>query len=189
VSTRRRPVAFLDRDGTLNVKTPEGGYVSSPDQFVLLPAAREALRLLAEHNVATVVITNQRGIALGHMRDEDVAAINERLVSEAMRAGGNIDAIYVCPHDEGECDCRKPQLGLFHRAFAEDPTLDPDRAVVIGDAAVDIEAGLRLGLPAIRVGDRTTGTFGADHVAADVAAAVRWALPRFLRFDTSDGRG
>jgi histidinol phosphatase-like enzyme len=39
-------VALLDRDGTINVKAPEGEYVSAPEQLELLPGAPAAVRAL-----------------------------------------------------------------------------------------------------------------------------------------------
>jgi histidinol phosphatase-like enzyme len=27
--------------------------------------------------------------------------------------GADIDAVYVCPHQKGTCNCRKPKIGLF----------------------------------------------------------------------------
>ena len=35
----RLKAVLLDRDGTLNVKAPEGEYVTGPDQLQLLPGA------------------------------------------------------------------------------------------------------------------------------------------------------
>ena len=43
-----RPTAFVDRDGTINEKAPEGGYVTAPQGFRFLPGAEDAIRLLDE---------------------------------------------------------------------------------------------------------------------------------------------
>ena len=34
-------------------------------------------------------------------------------------AGGRIDRIEFCPHENGACDCRKPGLKLYREAIAE----------------------------------------------------------------------
>ena len=60
-----RRAAFLDRDGTLNVKAPEGEYITSPADLRLLPGAAESVRRLNEAAMFVVVVTNQRGIARG----------------------------------------------------------------------------------------------------------------------------
>ena len=97
--------AFIDRDGTINVKAPEGEYVTAPEQFAFLPDAERAIRLLAEAGWRVIVVSNQRGIALGRITAADVEAVNARM------AHLPIDGIFVCPHDRGECDCRKPRPG------------------------------------------------------------------------------
>jgi D-glycero-D-manno-heptose 1,7-bisphosphate phosphatase len=148
---RRPATVFLDRDGTINRKAPEGDYVKSVAEFAFLPGAKEAVRLLTEAGLRIVVVTNQRGIARGLMTEEDVAAIHRHMLDELEAAGGRVEAVYHCPHDRGACDCRKPDIGMFRRAACEHPDLRLDESVVIGDAASDMEAALRLGVPGILV--------------------------------------
>ena len=142
-----RPTAFLDRDGTINVKAAEGEYVRSWDEFAFLPGAEEAIRLLAAAGWRVVVVTNQRGVALGRMTMDDVEDIHRR-----MREAVPVDAVYVCPHERGACDCRKPGIGLFRQAMGEFPEIDPASSVVIGDADSDIQAGEVFGARTVRVG-------------------------------------
>jgi D-glycero-D-manno-heptose 1,7-bisphosphate phosphatase len=138
--------AFLDRDGTINVKAPEGEYITSPDGFRFLPGAERAIRLLAGAGWRVIVVTNQRGVALGRMTGEDVAAVNGRM------AHLPVDAVFVCPHDRGVCDCRKPGTGLFEQARERFPDIRFERSVVIGDADSDIAAGRAIGARTFRVG-------------------------------------
>jgi D-glycero-D-manno-heptose 1,7-bisphosphate phosphatase len=139
--------AFLDRDGTINVKAPEGEYVTSWETFAFLPGAVEAIGLLRERGWRVVVVTNQRGVALGRMSLADVEDIHRR-----MREAAPLDAIYVCPHERASCDCRKPGTGMFLQAQAEFPDIRFEQSVVIGDSDSDMEAGRRLGCRTIRVG-------------------------------------
>jgi D-glycero-D-manno-heptose 1,7-bisphosphate phosphatase len=138
--------AFLDRDGTINVKAPEGEYVTAPEQFAFLPGAERAIRLLAAAGWRVIVVSNQRGIALGRMTAADVEAVNARM------AHLPIDGIFVCPHDRGECDCRKPGTGLFRQALERFPGIEVERSVMIGDADSDMEAGRAIGARTFRVG-------------------------------------
>lgn len=142
-----RPTAFLDRDGTINAKAPEGDYVTSWDEFAFLPGAEEAVRLLADAGWRVVVVTNQRGVALGRMSMADVDEIHRR-----MRERLAVDAVYVCPHERGTCDCRKPVPGMLLQAMRDDPGIDPETSVMIGDAESDMEAGRRFGARTILVG-------------------------------------
>jgi D-glycero-D-manno-heptose 1,7-bisphosphate phosphatase len=139
--------AFLDRDGTINVKAPEGEYVTSPGGFTFLPGAERAIRLLAEAGWRVIVVSNQRGVALGRMTAADVDAVNARM------AHLPIDGIFVCPHERGECDCRKPGTGLFRQALKRFPGIEIERSVMIGDTDSDIEAGRAIGARTFRVGE------------------------------------
>ncbi len=139
--------AFLDRDGTINEKPVEGEYVESWDGFRFLPGAREALRLLHEQGWLVIVVTNQRGVALGRMTLADVDEIHRRL-----RELAPVDAVYVFPHDRDSCRCRKPGTGMFEDALRDFPDIDLAASVVIGDAPSDIEAGQRLGCRTVLVG-------------------------------------
>ena len=165
--------AFLDRDGTINESPPEGEYVTSPEGIRLLPGAAEAIRRLNEHPAKVVVVTNQRGIALGRMTEADLSAVHERLEAELAREGAHLDAILHCPHHEGMCECRKPGPGMFERAAREIDGVELAGAAMVGDTARDVEAGRRLGLTTVRLGGTGGGEPTADHEAADLLGAVR----------------
>jgi D-glycero-D-manno-heptose 1,7-bisphosphate phosphatase len=146
-------VAFLDRDGTINVKAPEGEYITHPGELRLLPGAAEAIRRLNDTGVKAIVVTNQRGIALGRMSEADLEAVHAELTAQLAHAGGaRIDAFFHCPHDAGMCDCRKPETGMFKQALERFPWINLPRSVMIGDSASDAEAGRRLGMLTIRLG-------------------------------------
>jgi histidinol-phosphate phosphatase family protein len=145
--------AFLDRDGVINRKMPSGSYVESWEQFEFLPGAIEALRMMALAGIRAVVVTNQRGVALGRMTMADVDEIHGRMQARLAEEGARCAAVLVCPHDYGTCDCRKPGLGLFRQAEALMPEMDLGTAVVVGDSASDLLAGNRLGRPSYLVGD------------------------------------
>jgi D-glycero-D-manno-heptose 1,7-bisphosphate phosphatase len=176
---------FLDRDGTLNVKAAEGDYVKGPDEFEMLPGAARAVAALSRAGLRLVLVTNQRGIARGLMTAADVDAVHDALVRELAAAGARLDAIYVCPHEDGECDCRKPGIGLFLRAREADPGIDFAHSVMVGDSASDVQAGRAAGMPTVGLGP---GAVGADHVAADLEAAVPWILERAGVSTVSDRR-
>jgi D-glycero-D-manno-heptose 1,7-bisphosphate phosphatase len=144
---------FLDRDGVINRTMPEGAYVERWDQFEFLPGAVEALSLLAAAGIRTVVVTNQRGVALGRMTLADVDEIHRRMQAYLASRGAQCEAVLVCPHAEGACECRKPGVGLFRQAQALMPEIDLARSVVIGDSAADLLAAAALGCPSFLVGE------------------------------------
>lgn len=188
----RFAAALLDRDGTINVKAPEGEYVERPEEVVLLPGAAEAVRRLNEAGVPVYVVTNQRGIALGRMTEADLAAVHRRL-DELLAAGGaRVDAYYHCPHDKGTCDCRKPGTAMLERAASEHGFALPE-SVMVGDAESDVEAGRRVGAATVlltadpeagrsadpeagRSADPEAGRSAAALEVRSLEEAVRWIL-------------
>jgi histidinol-phosphate phosphatase family protein len=142
------PAVFLDRDGVLNKRMPRGEYVRSWADWEWLPGAKEALRLLTTAGYRIVLISNQAGIARGVMSEADLAAIHDRMKAEIGAAGGEVTAIYYCPHgwDDG-CACRKPKAGMLFQA-QRDLDLDLSRTPFIGDDDRDRQAAEAAGSPA-----------------------------------------
>lgn len=133
---------FLDRDGVVNVHLP-GRYVTTWEEFAFRPEFLELGPALAASFDRIVVVTNQRGVARGHMTDDDVRAIHERMVAEVAAAGGRIDAVYYCPHEE--CADRKPNPGLLLTA-ARDHGIDLAASTMVGDQPSDRLAAERAGV-------------------------------------------
>ncbi len=142
---------FLDRDGILNEKMPEGQYVTRWEEFHMLPGVPDAVRRLNQAGLLTIVVSNQRGIAKGLYTSADVESIHEALERKLSEAGAHIDAFFICPHDHDECDCRKPLPGLFEQAVARFPQITAATSVMIGDSLADVEFGRRLGMATIFV--------------------------------------
>lgn len=165
--------AFLDRDGTINESPPEGDYLSDPDRVRLLPGAAEAIRLLNGLDIRVVVVTNQRGIALGTMSEDDLAEVNGRLSDLLSAERAAVDAILHCPHGIDACDCRKPNPGMFQRAAQEVTGVRLEGAAMIGDSALDVDAGLRLGLTTVRIGRTAQDEPLPDYEAESLLDAVR----------------
>jgi D-glycero-D-manno-heptose 1,7-bisphosphate phosphatase len=166
-----RRAAFLDRDGTLNVKAPEDEYITSPADLRLLPGAAGAVRRLNDAAMFVVVVTNQRGIARGLLPPGTHAQIMERLTDLLAQSGAHLDAAYVCPHEAGTCGCRKPAPGLLLLTQSEHPDIDLGQSVTVGDAESDIDAGRGAGTRTIRL-SATPVASQADHVVRDLRAAV-----------------
>lgn len=150
-------LVLLDRDGTLNVRVVDG-YVTAPEELVMLPGAAEAVARFTEAGCRTVLVTNQRGVSRGLLTRDDLVAVHARLGDELAGAGGRLDAIAVCPHAAGECGCRKPRDGLFRETLARAPWADPARCLMVGDMPSDLDPADRLGIRTLRVGvDRPIG--------------------------------
>ncbi|BAX94168.1 D-glycero-alpha-D-manno-heptose-1,7-bisphosphate 7-phosphatase [Mycobacterium shigaense] len=167
---------FLDRDGTINVKAPEGEYIRTPEELVLLPGAAKAMAALNAAGVRTILVTNQRWLSTPSADPARFAAVQKRLEELLAAEGAWLDAAYHCPHAAGSCDCRKPMAGMLLRA-AQDHGLELSESVMIGDSRADVQAGRAAGAATILLGPGGAGAPDADIVAADLAAAVRLIVP------------
>lgn len=163
---------FLDRDGVINRKLPEGRYVTRWDEFELLPGAADAIAHLNRSGRTVIVLTNQRGVALGRMTEEDLNDIHARLRVELARFGASLDAIFYCPHDRHQCDCRKPKTGMIDAAFRQFPDARPANSVFIGDSLSDMECGHNAGIATIFVVGEAENRKPGMEVAREIADAV-----------------
>jgi D-glycero-D-manno-heptose 1,7-bisphosphate phosphatase len=188
--TMKKPVAFLDRDGTLNV---EKGYLRNLDDLILIPGAARSVKRLNEAGVVAVLITNQSGAARKYYPESHIWNLHERLQFLLAQEGAFLDAVYYCPHlpDGIEptltqvCDCRKPAAGLINRAYAEIPALDRNKSFMVGDKEADMGLALTAKVRSVIVktgyGNETLKTLKSqniqpDFVAADISEGVDWIL-------------
>jgi D-glycero-D-manno-heptose 1,7-bisphosphate phosphatase len=167
---------FLDRDGVVNRKQPEGAYVTDWREFEWLPGAVEAIARLNRAGMTVILVTNQRGIALGLYTHEQVELIHKNMRAHLALHGARVDGIYYCPHDVGECRCRKPDVGLFEQACKDFPLASADNSVVIGDSLSDIQAGQRMGMRTIFIQGEADRQKAGAKVAAESADAVAGSL-------------
>lgn len=176
----RVAAALLDRDGVIS----ENAFVNVPKDLVLIPGAAQAIARLNRAGIPVAVVTNQGGIAMGHLTEETLSAIHERLASLLAEQGAHVDAIYYCPHMANarlseyriDCQCRKPGTGMLDRA-REELGIDLRKSVLVGDSTTDILAGIRAGCRTILVETGFGGEDGKtiaepDAVTADISEAV-----------------
>jgi histidinol-phosphate phosphatase family protein len=133
------PSIFLDRDGVLIENRSD--YVRDWSQVKIIPEAIRALTLAPIKKYKVVIVTNQSVVGRGLILLKTAHEINQRLINLIRDHGGQIDAVYMCPHaPEDGCSCRKPLPGLLLQA-AQDLALDLSRSWMIGDAWSDVQAG------------------------------------------------
>lgn len=77
-----RPAVFLDRDGTINA---ERGYLCDPEAVALLPTVCEALSLLNNLSIPTIVITNQSALGRGLMSWDEFDAVSAKPIFNTWR--------------------------------------------------------------------------------------------------------
>lgn len=160
---------FLDRDGILNEKMPEGRYVTSWSEFKLLPGVPESLGRLNRAGMRVIVVSNQRCIALGICAAQDVEAIHIAFQNLLLSFGAHVDAFYFCPHNDGQCNCRKPLPGLYELAVSAYPDINSESSVMIGDSLSDIEFGRGIGMLTVLVDGNPEGRKPGFRAAVEIA--------------------
>jgi D-glycero-D-manno-heptose 1,7-bisphosphate phosphatase len=175
-----RRLVVLDRDGVINEDS--GEFIKSVAEWRPIRGSLEAIAALNRGGFRVAVVTNQSGVGRGLFTEQTLGAIHERMDADVRATGGELAAVYYCPHrpDEG-CECRKPRTALLRRLERD---LGHSLAGVpfIGDRLSDIEAADAVGARAILV---RTGTGSATErllgersleVFDDLAAASRSLL-------------
>jgi D-glycero-D-manno-heptose 1,7-bisphosphate phosphatase len=166
---------FLDRDGTI---VEDKGFLADPGGVVMLPTVVTALRLLHERGFATVVVSNQSGVARGYFDDAAVRAVNAEIARRLANDGVAIDGWYWCSHYDEGCDCRKPGPGMIRRAASEH-RLAVDDCVVVGDRGSDIALAHAVGIPGVLVpGPQRYDGPEPDLRAASLLEAAEWIVMR-----------
>ncbi len=171
----KRPTAFLDRDGVLNV---DHGYTYRPDQLEWVAGAQEAVRLLNEAGYIVIVVTNQSGVARGLYDEAAVRQFHAHIQNTLRAHGAHIDAFYYCPHHPDgtvkelaiRCRCRKPGTGMLEQAAREWP-IDPHRSFLIGDKDDDMAAAAAFNIRGIKF-DAATNSL-TELVRREFAAQER----------------
>ncbi len=136
-------LAILDRDGTINQDSAD--FVKSPDEWVPLPGALEAIARLNHAGWHVVVATNQSGLGRGLFDVTTLNAIHAKMHKALAVVGGRVDAVFYCPHAEEEgCQCRKPRPALFEQ-IGERYGMELKATLVAGDRLRDLQAGVACG--------------------------------------------
>lgn len=146
-----RAALFLDRDGVVNV---DHGYVARPRDFEWIDGVFDTVRVATMLGLATIVVTNQAGIARGFYTEADFEDLTRWMTERFAHEGAPLTAVYHCPfHADGigrwrvaDHPDRKPNPGMLLRAAADHGLL-LDRSALIGDQDSDIECARRAGVP------------------------------------------
>lgn len=168
---------FLDRDGVLNERIV-GGYVSQPEEFVVLPGVLEAMKLFANRFEHIFIVTNQQGIGKGLMTENDLQQVHDIFLQQVAAAGGRVDRIYHCPALKSEHSfLRKPSIGMAVKARHDYPGLRLKESVMVGDTMSDMLFGRRAGMTTVMVGEERDKAKSHPHL-------VDFAYPTLYDFAT-----
>lgn len=134
---------ILDRDGTLNM--PRDDFITTPDEWVPLPGALEAVARLNQAGWKVVLASNQPGIGRGLLDVSVLNAIHQKMNKALAAVGGRVEAVFFCPHvPDDHCRCLKPGPGLLEQIGQRFAT--PLKGVpMAGDSIWDVQAAAAAG--------------------------------------------
>lgn len=134
---------FIDRDGVINHEKKDD-YIHSWEEFKFYEGVKDAFKIFDKKFGKIILVTNQRGVAKGLTKKEDLLLIHQNMISEIEQAGGRIDKVYYCA--EMESPNRKPNPGMGLQAMKDFNSIDLSKSVMIGNTLSDMKFGRNLGV-------------------------------------------
>lgn len=161
----------------------EKDYLSRPEDVAPLPGAAATLFTLQKAGFHLFIVSNQSGVGRGYFSMEDVARVNERLLT--LFEGVHFQKIYIAPEAPGqESRGRKPSPQFLFDA-RDEFGIDLSGCYAIGDKLSDLECGWNAGVKAsilVRTGygrkveEQNSTALTRAVVVDDLPAAARWIL-------------
>lgn len=140
---------ILDRDGVINQDSDD--YIKSADEWIPIPGSLSAIARLNQAGYHVAVATNQSGLGRGLFTIDELNAIHNRMYQAIADEGGQIEALFFCPHGPDErCECRKPRPGLFYQ-ICKRLFVSLENVPSIGDSLRDLQAAQLAGASPILV--------------------------------------
>lgn len=165
VQGKSGPALFLDRDGVI---VKEAHYLSRIEDVALERGAVDLLGWAKAGNMATIVCTNQSGIARGLFGWAAFEAVDREINRQLAAHGVGIDLTLACAFHKdhtpdfgpAEARWRKPGPAMLEYGVAM-MGVDATKSWMVGDRVSDIGAA------------RNAGLAGAIHVATGHGATER----------------
>ncbi|HEY5370198.1 MAG TPA: HAD-IIIA family hydrolase [Hanamia sp.] len=134
---------FIDRDGVVN-EEKQDDYIHTWDEFRFYEGAKESFRIFDKKFRVILMVTNQRGVAKGLTKLQDLHLIHRNMLQEIEEAGGRLDGIYVCT--DMDSPSRKPNPGMGLQALEDFKEIDLSKSVMVGNTLSDMKFGRNLGV-------------------------------------------
>ena len=144
---------FLDRDGVINKELP-GDYVKRWDEFHFEPGVLKALAKLASLFKRIIIITNQRGVGIGRMTENELLLLHQQMCDKISKEGGRIDDIFYCIDKDRNSPYRKPNTAMALNAKNKYPEIDFLKTIMVGNSPSDMEFGRALGMKTVFIDDK-----------------------------------
>jgi D-glycero-D-manno-heptose 1,7-bisphosphate phosphatase len=142
---------FLDRDGVINERIPNG-YVCSTEEFHFLEGVLPSIAQLSSFFSHLFVVTNQQGIGKGLMTESNLSDIHRYMVEKMESMNGKITKCYHASALKNDpFSTRKPASSMALQAKEEFPGVIFEKSIMVGDTDSDILFGKNLGMKTVRI--------------------------------------
>ncbi|MDH3902063.1 MAG: bifunctional histidinol-phosphatase/imidazoleglycerol-phosphate dehydratase HisB [Xanthomonadales bacterium] len=153
MSTNKRRILFLDRDGTLIIE-PEDFQIDSLQKLELVESVIPALLKLKAAGYEFVIVSNQDGLGTDSNPMENFQPPHDKMLSLFSSQGIHFVAEHIDPHFESDnSPNRKPGIGML-LDYLKSGDLDLEDSWVIGDRKTDLQLAENMGIGGILCGPR-----------------------------------
>jgi D-glycero-D-manno-heptose 1,7-bisphosphate phosphatase len=173
-------LVIIDRDGCLNKLSTKNKYVSKSGELEIYPDVNEFIERVLKNGWNLCVVSNQQCIGLNITSLRQVISMHKKIFNLKRIYRNNIK-LYLCPHIENSCECRKPSPKMLIRAL-NDYGVSVNNAVFIGDSITDCKAAKSIDLGFIhlnRPDNEIKTVFTADVEVSDLKSLINLLENRF----------
>ena len=151
MSSSKRRVLFLDRDGTLIIEPPDK-QIDSLEKLELVEGVIPALLELKSAGYEFVMVSNQDGLGTPSNSFENFQPPHDKMLSLFSSQGIEFAAEHIDPHFEKDnSPNRKPGIGMVLE-YLKSGELDLEDSWVIGDRQTDLQLADNMGIGGILCG-------------------------------------
>ena len=151
MSSKKRRILFLDRDGTLIIEPPDK-QIDSLEKLELVEGVIPALLELKSAGYEFVIVSNQDGLGTSSNPFENFQPPHDKMLTLFSSQGINFAAEHIDPHFESDASPnRKPGIGMV-LDYLKSGELDLADSWVIGDRQTDLQLADNMGIGGILCG-------------------------------------
>ncbi len=174
----KKPVLFIDRDGTL-IREPADEQIDSFEKLEFYPKVFQYLSKIAkELNFEIVMVTNQDGLGTDVYPENTFWPVHNFVVKTFKHEGVVFKEQFIDrTFAKDNAPTRKPNTALLTKYFSED--YDLVNSFVIGDRLTDVELAKNLGAKGIFINDNTN--LGTDEITVS-----NNELEAYIALETND---
>jgi imidazoleglycerol-phosphate dehydratase/histidinol-phosphatase len=151
VSSNKRRILFVDRDGTL-IREPEDEQIDSLEKLDFIDGVVPALLSLRAAGYELVIVSNQDGLGTDSFPTADYEIPQQKMIDVFASQGIEFADVLIDPHFEHDnAPTRKPGIGMV-LDYLKSGELDLADSWVIGDRETDLQLARNMGIGGLRIG-------------------------------------